>query len=829
MPRDLPEGSVTLLFTDIEGSTRLLRELGEEAYAEALLEHRQVLRSAFARHGGVEVDTQGDALFIVFPGASSGVEAAREAQEALAGGAIRVRMGLHTGAPRLTEEGYVGPAVHKGARIAAAGHGGQVLMSIETRRLIGAEVTDLGEHRLKDFDEPIWIFQLGRERFPPLTSISNTNVPRPASSFVGRQRELDEVIALLREGARLLTLTGPGGSGKTRLAVEAATELLSDFRNGVFWVDLAPLRDASLVAEVIRQALGAKVDLAEHIRERELLVLLDNFEQVVEAAPLLVPLLEACSNLKLLITSREALRVPGEVQYPVPPLTEAEAAWLFHARAGTGPDETVRRLCQALDHLPLAIELAAARTSVLSPAQILERIMERLDLLKAGRAADPRQASLRATIDWSYGLLTDEEKALFARLAVFRGSASLGSLQEVTDADLDTLQSLVEKNLLRHEAERFWMLETIREYADGRLQLSGESDAWRRRHALHFLKMAEDAQPQLRAEAAGWPERLEPDHDNIRAAVEHFAGSGETQLALRLAGAFWRFWFAKGHLTEGRRRMEDLLRVDEAPTAARASALIGASMLATNGGDPVTGRAWAEEAISLHPQLVDPQGAADAQQILGFSYAAEGDLERARRAFDASARAFRDLGDEHYELVATRMLVWALHELGDRDRALALGEENLRRARALGDAPAEAMTLGGLALIAAGDGRFDEALSMLSQSLRLFRDLGDPVGITFDLCRLAHVLALAGRAETAALLLASSETLSGDIGENVPWYEQMRQKTLSRIRADLNEAALADAMQKGRALHAEEAVTFILDHLDRSAEGPGGELPTPHP
>src|SRR5881409_1687204 len=281
---DLPSGTVTFLFTDVEGSTRLLHELGAEGYSAALLEHRQILRETFARHGGVEVDTQGDAFFVAFPTGPEAVDAAREAQEALRPGPIDVRMGIHTGSPHLSEEGYVGQDVHKGARIAAVGHGDQVLLSKETRDLTDVDATDLGEHRLKDFAEAVSIFQLGAKHFPPLKSISNTNLPRPASSFVGRDREVEEVVSLLQDGARLLTLTGPGGSGKTRLAIEAAAAVVPEFKGGVFWVGLATVRDPALVTDTIAQTLGAKNGLAEHIAQRELLLLLDNLEQLVESA-----------------------------------------------------------------------------------------------------------------------------------------------------------------------------------------------------------------------------------------------------------------------------------------------------------------------------------------------------------------------------------------------------------------------------------------------------------------------------------------------------------------------------------------------------------------
>src|SRR5438034_3133830 len=411
--RDLPSGTVTFLFTDIEGSTRLLHELGDK-YATALAAHRRTLRNAFAAHGGVEVDTQGDAFFVAFARAADAVAAARDGQAALADGPIRVRMGLHTGEAVVTEEGYVGLDVHRGARIAAVGHGGQVLVSQTTRELVPDHLRELGEHRLKDFFEPIALFQLGNHSFPPLKTISNTNLPRPASSFVGRTREVEDVLAQLRDGTRLLTLTGPGGSGKTRLAIESAGELVPDFMAGVFWVGLAAVRDPSLVSDTIGRTIGAQGALADHVDERELLLVLDNLEPIVDSAPELASLIEACPNLRLLVTSRELLRVRGEVEYPVEPLADRDAVELFCARAAIEQDSAVAELCQALDNLPLALELAAARSSVLSPAQILDRLSERLDLFKGGRDADPRQQTLRATIEWSYDLLDPEEQEIFA-------------------------------------------------------------------------------------------------------------------------------------------------------------------------------------------------------------------------------------------------------------------------------------------------------------------------------------------------------------------------------------------------------------------------------
>jgi class 3 adenylate cyclase len=334
---DLPSNTATFLFTDVEGSTRLLDEVGETEYARLLDAHRRAIRDAVAQHHGVEVDTQGDAFFCAFEDAREAVAAAHDAQVAHRQGPGQRADGLHTGTPIVTDEGYVGREVHRGARIAAAGHGGQVLLSQATRTLVEADVMDLGEHRVKDFEDPVWIYQLGTDRFPPIRTISNTNLPRPASSFVGREREVAEIAAHLREGARFVTLTGPGGSGKTRLAIEVASELVPSFRNGVFWVALAPIQDPSIVLPAIAKTIGAGDDLVAHLAEREVLLLLDNFEQVVDAALDLPPLLESCPNLHLLVTSRALLRLRDEVEYPVPPLADDEAVELFSAGRAWSP------------------------------------------------------------------------------------------------------------------------------------------------------------------------------------------------------------------------------------------------------------------------------------------------------------------------------------------------------------------------------------------------------------------------------------------------------------------------------------------------------------
>ena len=813
---NLPSGTVTFLFTDIEGSTKLLHELGAEAYAEALAEHRRVLREAFTRHDGAEVDTQGDAFFIAFPTAPGAIEAARESQEALVEGPIRVRMGLHTGVPHLAEEGYVGDVVHEGARIAAVGHGGQVLLSKQTLELAEVEVVDLGEHRLKDIDGPVAIFQLGPGRFPPLKTISNTNLPHPASSFVGRDSEVQEVVSLLADGARLLTLTGPGGTGKTRLAIEAASELVPGFKAGVFWVGLAPLRDPALVTAAIAQTLGATDGLAGHIGERELLLVLDNLEQVVEAAPELASLVETCPNLALLVTSRELLRVRGEIEYPVAPLADPEAVELFCARAGTEPEETVHELCRALDNLPLALELAAARASVLSPQQILERLSGRLDLLKGGRDADPRQQTLRATIAWSYELLTPEEQRLFARLSVFAGGCTLESAEDVAGAELDTLGSLIDKSLLRHTQERFWMLETIREYALERLADSGEAEELRRRHAEHYLALAEEAEPSLLGVSpGGWLDRLERDHDNLRAALDWLEASGESELALRIAGAVWEFWCLRGYPAEGWRRLEDLLRTDERPTMARAKALTGAAHLAPGLASPVAYRLRAEQALALHRELGDAWGIAYAEFQFAQVFTEEGDFAAARPLMEESVERLRELGDEHRALQATRVLAWCCEQLGDVERRMTLYEELLRGSRAAHDEQMEARALAMLALVATDEGRSGDALALLKDAYRIDREIGDPAEIAIDLIRLARTLAFAKRATTAARLLSRSEAMREELGIPYPAYvTAMREDAESRARAQLDQGAFSEAWEEGRALTADEAVALALDSLE---------------
>ncbi|MEA2678181.1 MAG: hypothetical protein QOJ81_2322, partial [Chloroflexota bacterium] len=539
MRTDLPRGTVSFLFSDVEDSTRLLRDLGNERYGAALAEHRRIVRESVALHDGVEVDTQGDAFLVAFPNAQSAVDAAVDAQRGLESGPISVRMGVHTGSPLLGSEGYVGEDVHLGARIAAAGHGGQILISRQTREQAAdaesLELLDLGEHRVKGFAEPVWIFQVGSHKFPPLRTISNTNLPRPPSSFVGRHSEVEQLTTAVRNGARLVTLTGPGGTGKTRLAIQAAAGLVPDFKNGVFWVGLTGLTDPAVVMQTVGEVLGAKGDLAEHIADRQMLLVIDNFEHVIEAAPDVSRLLSRCPLLQIIVTSRELLRVEGEDDYAVPVLDDVEAVALFTERSGLQPDAAIEQLCRRLDNLPLAIELAAARTRVMSVVQILERLGQRLDMLKGGRDSDPRQETLRATIQWSYDLLPGAERHLFARLAIFSGGCTLEAAETVGDADLDSLQSLVDKSLVRHTGERFRMLETIREFASQQLAIAGDADVLARRHADYFVDLSERAEREITGpDQNRWWQVLTDEVENIRVALAWACGGADPGIALRL-------------------------------------------------------------------------------------------------------------------------------------------------------------------------------------------------------------------------------------------------------------------------------------------------------
>ena len=830
MTRPLPSGTVTFLFTDVEGSTRLLHELGAEAYAEALAEHRHIVREACTRHGGVEVDTQGDAFFVAFPTAPGAVAAAAEMTERLAAGRIQLRIGLHTGTPYLGEEGYVGVDVHRAARIAAAGHGGQVLLSAVTAGLAGADAPrDLGLHRLKDLSAPERIYQLGGITFPPLKSLHQTNLPVPATPFLGRQRELAEVSDLLgRDHVRLLTLTGPGGTGKTRLALQAAAAVAERHRDGVWWVPLAAIRDAGLVVEAIGRTLGATDGVAEHIGERHLLLYLDNFEHLLDASADLAALAAACPNLRLLVTSREPLHVGGEHEYPVHPMGRDDAVQLFMARGRAirpdlQDDGSVAEICRRVDDLPLAIELAAARVKVLPPAQILARLVDRLALLTGGaRDAPERQRTLRATIAWSHDMLGDDEQRVFRRFAVFRGGCTLQAAEAVTGADLDTLQSLIDKSLVRIRDEgRCWLLETIREFADERLGASGERDEVAARHADHYLALAEETRPEAPGRLAGWLDTLEQEHANLRAALDRLEATGDTQRALRLVAALAEYWGSKGHLLEGAQRIEQALDADASPTLARARALNAAADFASASDDASRIRRWADEALRLSRSLGDTSGIARALLGLGDAAAAERDMAAALPLWEESATRFERLGHESEALLAWRLAAWAHGALGERDRARDLHHDNIRRARAIGDRYIEAHSLEGLASMSVEDGRPGEAIPMLEEAHRIHRTTGDVYRLAMLVCRFASALGAMGRLDGAATALAAGEVLCREAGADAGYLTAMNAETWAAIRGGLDDEQVAAAVARGRGLGADEAVAIAIASAAGSSAGDG--------
>ena len=621
---DLPTGTITFLFTDIEGSTRLLHALGAEPYAVALEEHRTLLRDAFAAAGGVEVDTQGDAFFVAFPTAAGAADAASTAHEVLAPGLVRVRIGLHTGAPMLTGEGYVGEDVNRGARIASLAHGGQTLASAATIALLdGVDLRDLGLHRLKDFEGATRVYQLGLGDFAALRTPGSVDLPQPATQFLGRQHELfDAISAVLDRDPRVLTILGPGGAGKTRFSLELARLLADDADGGTVFVPLAPLRDSALLLTAVAERLGARSTdvpaIAARVGEKRTRVVIDNVEHLLpDAALALASLTAAVRELRLVVTSREPLRIQGEEEFDLPPLIDEEAVELFLVRAQTlrpGIERTpaIDELCRRLDRLPLAVELAAARTKLLAPEALLETLGARLDLLRGPRDADPRHATLAATIAWSYDLLDEPEQDAFARLAVFRVGCTLEAAGEVCDVEIDTIASLLDKSLLRRREDadgrdRYWMLGTIRDFARERLLERPDIDVQvRRQHAEHILEIARQA--HLSAEVQG---EAEPDHARVRAEREDlraaldWATIHDRVLAAEIVAVLEQFWI-NNSLSEGRERAEILLR--EPP---KLPPLLRARLLRLHGsclilmGDTERGHQTYYEALDLFRETGD--------------------------------------------------------------------------------------------------------------------------------------------------------------------------------------------------------------------------------
>ena len=827
MRPDLPSGTVTFLFTDVEGSTRLLHALGAEGYADALAEHRRVIRDACTRHNGVEVDTQGDAFFVAFPTAPGALAAAGEMTEALTSGPIQVRIGLHTGTPLLTEEGYVGGDVHRAARIAAAGHGGQVLLSSSTAPLVEIELADLGEHRFKDLSAPERVYQLGDGEFAPLTSLYRTNLPVPSTSFLGREQELADVVELLsREDVRILTLTGPGGTGKTRLSIQAAAEAADRFPDGIWWVPLAAVRDPELVLWSIAQELDVSeqpgrelVDtLGRKLAGKRQLILLDNLEHLLPEASDAVTSLRDIDGLLMLVTSRERLGVEGEQAYPVPPLAEGDGVALFTARARAvepsfTPTEAVAELCARLDELPLALELAAARTVLFSPEQLLERLSQRLDLLKAGRDADPRQQTLRATIAWSYDLLAAAEQRLFRRLSVFAGGCTYEAAERVGDADPDTLQSLLDKSLLRRRdtniGPRYWMLETIRAYAAEQLEAADEGYEQRTRHAELFLAFANDAaSDQWSPDQAVWLARLAEEYDNLRLALAMLRERGMPEEEGRLALSMSRLWFAHGHVREA---LDNLGRLVEG----RAGLPIRERVLVMSAyawglhwrGDWQAALPIAEETVAVCEEIGDPMLTAKCQIALGVMALELGDRERARLLYEESLAVFRASGDSHLRLAPLVNLGGLAWQRGDYAEAKRLLGESRSIAAELGP-EALGHVLSNLGVTHTMAGEPDTGLGLLREALALYRKVAR-MEVPYVLDGMAGAYAMRGEVERAAELVAASDVLRDEFGAvSDSWERKVREFTLSVSSFD--ESKLESARARWGSRDLDDAITYAL-------------------
>ncbi|HEX2221929.1 MAG TPA: adenylate/guanylate cyclase domain-containing protein [Candidatus Limnocylindria bacterium] len=898
---ELPTGTVTFVFTDIEGSTRALTSL-KEAWPEVLERHRSILRDAFVGRRGLELGTEGDSFFFAFPSAPAAVAGAVAAQRGLSaerwpdGAPIRVRMGLHSGEADASDGTYAGMEVHRAARIAAAGYGGQVLLSDATRGLVarslpdGVTLRDLGAHRLRDLPAAERLWQLVipgvSDTFAPLPTSAGTpnNVPTRRTRFLGREREIGEVRELLGR-SRLLTLTGPGGTGKTRLSLEVATAAMADFADGVWFVELGAITEPELVPATIAQALGlpdrggrSPIDrLVDHVGDRRVLLVLDNFEQVVDAAPLIGELLAGAPNLHVVVTSRSVLRLYGEQEYPVPPLgvpdprhlpssaalSQYEAVALFIDRAtAVKPDfrvtnenaPAVAEICVRLDGLPLAIELAAARIRILTPQAMLSRLDRRLGLLSGAGARDvpARQQTLRGAIAWSHDMLDEPERSLFACISVFVGGVALASAERVCSSELNgdvlgVLASLVDKSLVRQVEgpagePRFAMLETIREFAMEQAVARGRWEEVRARHGQLFLDMAEAASPHLLgSDKREWLDRLEQEDDNLRAAIGWAIETGRTEVALRMVAALWRFWQMRGHLVEALERAQaalDLAGGDAEPRA-RADALSAAAGLAYWLGDAVGARAFYDEEIGLRRRLDDRRGLAEALYGQSFTFSITGVLdattaELASTLADEALALFEELGDRDGVarcLWESANVAWAA---GDSDEALP----KVHRAREIFRAEDDEFMVGwssytaGICHLqrdvrrASAEDRA-EASRWLGAALAVFTEAGDVSGYTLVLDAIALLALREGDRARAARLsgaVSSLERTSGT-GLNAANREVLGFEP-SELRGD---GSLAAAWGEGERMTVPQALAYAREGLSSAAtlssvrEGPGAE------
>jgi predicted ATPase/class 3 adenylate cyclase len=883
--RELPIGTVTMLFSDIEGSTVLLSRLGDR-YGEALSAQRTMLRTAISGWRGREMGTEGDSFFVVFSSAADAVACCVAAQRALGscdwpgGVALRVRMGLHTGEPTRHEDDYIGMDVHRAARIAAAAHGGQVVMSGITWQLAQPglppelSIRDLGLHRLKDIDAPERICQLTgpglQEQFPPLKSLgAPTSLPVPATPLIGREGYLDYVLGLLaRPDVRLATLTGPGGVGKTRLAIAAAGSLGYLFPHGVFFVALAAVRGPEVMWKTIAADLDADGDgeaaVTAHLRDRRLLLVLDNLEQLPGAAGVIAGLLASAPGLAVLATSRRPLHLLGEHEVPVPPLpvpgvtdrvgdvAASAAVQLFVQQAGmagpgfavtAGNAADIAAICRRLDGLPLAIELAAARTRLLAPKALLARLRSSLPLAAADTGRPSRQQTLRATIGWSYDLLTPSCAAVLARMGVFAGGCDLDALATVAargdgqppGADpLQLVEELMDVSLITvtegaDGEPRAGMLEMIREYALEQLTAADELDSTRRRHAEHYAAFAEAARDHLYGPAQlATQDRLEAEHDNLRAALSWSLGSqaadpvgnGErVAIGLRLAQALGQFWYQRGHAGEGRRWLEraiELAADDAGAPLARIALWLG-SMLLQQGELDAAVQLF-ERSLAFWRDLGEPYEQVYVLNTLGGTHRRRGDLDTARSVLAESAAISRQIGNEARLAGALTNLGQVETYAGNFDRATQLLQEALAFHREQADTMGAATDLLSLALTSLLAGRAREARDLLSGTFGYLASSGDTEPLADVLELSACVAAELGDCLRAARLIGSAEALRQVAGMPISQHDaDLIERFLAPARAAIAGQDWDAELAAGRALTQEQAVTLLLSLSPGSA------------
>jgi predicted ATPase/class 3 adenylate cyclase len=872
----LANGTVTFLFTDIEGSSRLW-EQEPERMKPALAAHDALARKAIEGHHGTVVKMTGDGVHAAFDDSLDALAATVDLQKALAdpaathGVPLRVRCGLHAGVVERRDNDYFGDPVNRAARIVGAAHGGQVLLTQAVvdgvREILPAAVSlrDLGKVRLKDLSTAEHVYQVVhpqlRQEFPALRSLEATpnNLPQQVTSFIGREKVLAELRRLLA-GTRLLTLTGSGGCGKTRLCLQVAADSLERFPDGVWLVELAPLSDPGLVQQTVATVLSLKEELGrpirqtltDYLKDKRLLLLLDNCEHLLDGCARLADVvLRQCPDVTILASSREALGIGGEQAYRVPSLSlpdpkqthtpasvaPFEAVQLFSERALLVRSDfqvtdrnaaTLAAICRRLDGIPLAIELAAARVRSLSVDEINRKLDHRFSLLIGGsRAALPRQQTLRALLDWSYDLLNATEQALFCRLAVFAGGWTPDAAEQVCvgrpvekKGILDLLTFLTDKSLVvveeRDSATRFRMLETVRQYARERLLESGEETHWQGRHLTHFLGMAEEGESHLTATDQGsWLDRLEADHDNLRSVLAWTSTPGGDAMAgLRLAGAVWRFWYVRGYLGEGRAWLSRMLLATppgESTATARAKALDGAGMLARRQGDYAAARALHEEALAIQRGQGDRRGIASSLSNLGIVAREQNDNAAAKALYEESLALRRELGDQWGIGAALNNLGLVVLHDGDYPAARALYGESLKVFRDLGNRQAMASPLSNLGRVAYQQGDYAGARTLIQESLAIFWDLRDRWGIAMSLEGIAYVLALA-RPVKAARLWGGAERLREEIGCPLPPSERSRYDSqLAAARAAIDDDAAFDrAWKDGRAMTLEHAIEYAL-------------------